>query len=277
MPSNPPAGVACFLFVDIVDSTAYRDLGGPLPPGAEPYDSIFTATILAFYRHLREDLSREWRAIAGPTAPGAPGVVKSMGDALLFRMNVQTPEDLAVAATACVRAMAAFNRRGLGVKAGLRVSGTAWIAAYPKPNRSVPAGVISRGLVTTEAASGFADDCIGPAMELGFRSLGGARIGRMAVTPDMAWVLTNLWYGHGRVDANELVWSIGQPRPLKSMLTGFDVPDVGLVVPTEAQESLPSDHHHVRDASSLASDLDAFMQSVEATTWLSRPSFPSKS
>lgn len=273
MPATRPA-MAFFLFVDIVDSTSYRDWKGPMPDGSDPEDSPFTAMILRFYRHMREAMLAEWDAACAmspsPIA-NAPRVVKSMGDAMLFRIDPRTPACLAAAVLASARGLARFNREEVASGTRMKASGTAWIAMTPSPNRS-----ISTSLVTGRAASGeFADDCIGPAMELGFRSIPSARENRMAITPDLAWMLLNDGVCRGLVESGQIALDRAEPRPLKAMLTGMMVPDVGVLVEAGALSASasrnPSKGADAANIPAIHAELTAFMTAATTSTWLTWP------
>lgn len=256
--ANESTNPAFFLFVDIIDSTAYRDLKGPLPPGADPGDTHFTATILRFYREMREALTAEWHSTAGPGIATSPGVVKAMGDALLFRIDPTSPRELAAACVASARAIGRFNSMEAASGTRLAVSGTAWIAMTPAPNRSIPTSLVTGRTATHE----FADDCIGPAMELGFRSHASATATRMAITPDLAWLLLDDGTCRRLVESGHLPLHRTAPRPLKSMFTGMNVPDLGVII-----DGLGSSV----DRSAIHAELTAFMSAATASTWLTWP------
>lgn len=256
--ANTSTTLAFFLFVDIIDSTAYRDLKGPLPPGADPGDTHFTATILRFYRAMREALTNEWLSAAGPGNAATPGVVKAMGDAMLFRIDPTSPRELAAACVASASAIGRFNSMEAASGTRLAVSGTAWIAMTPAPNRSIPTSLVTGRTATHE----FADDCIGPAMELGFRSHASATATRMAITPDLAWLLLDDAECRQTVDSGHLRIHRAVPRPLKSMFTGMNVPDLGVITDGEGSSL---------DLSGIHAELNAFMSAATASTWLTWP------
>lgn len=260
MPGPRPA-MSFFVFADVVDSAAYRDWKGPMPPGSDPEDTPFTAMILRFYREMRLALEGEWeeacRAAGIADAPGV-GVVKAMGDALLFRIDPTSPRELAAACIASARAIGRFNSMEAASGTRLAVSGTAWIAMTPAPNRSIPTSLVTGRTATHE----FADDCIGPAMELGFRSHASATATRMAITPDLAWLLLDDAECRQTVDSGHLRIHRAVPRPLKSMFTGINVPDLGLITDGEGSSL---------DLSAIHAELTAFMSAATASTWLTWP------
>jgi class 3 adenylate cyclase len=260
--------MAFFLFTDVVNSAAYRDWKGPMPPGSGPEDTPFTAMILRFYREMRQALEGEWeetcKAEGVADAPGA-GVVKSMGDAMLFRIDPRTPAQLAAACVASANALGRFNQGEAKAGTWLRVLGMAWIAMTPSPNRSIPTS-----LVTGHPATGeFADDCIGPAMELGFRIMGSAKPGRMAITPDLAWMLLNDGQCRKSIDSAAIRFDRAEPRPLKSMFVGMDVPDIGVI--TDREVSRADREESSADLAAIYGELTDFMTKATETTWLTRP------
>jgi len=131
------------------------------------------------FRAKREDHNRK----QGRIAPD-PQLWKMLGDELLFLVEPERMQDVTALIETFHAALIETNTRtretiGGGLRSDrLKVKGAAWIAGFP----------VTNAVVCIEGN----EDYVGPSMDAGFRIGKLATSRRLAVSADLAWLLTHL-------------------------------------------------------------------------------------
>ncbi len=147
--------------VDLHDTTGFRNRAGG-PSGG--HDPAWLDANEAFYRD----------ALALAALTGLLPV-KVMGDELIVAGEVNQQAAAKALIGLCGMVTELNTTAHQRSSPPMLAKGTAWLAVCPVPNRVVrPLGVL---------------DCIGPAMEFGFRLGGKSRPGSVVVAPDLAWLV----------------------------------------------------------------------------------------
>lgn len=108
-----------------------------------------------------------------------PKIWKALGDEIIFVVEITKSHEPDLYVNGLRRALSKWNEVGLepGSTTRLRVKGAAWTAGFPVCN-------------TILTLHGKQEDFVGPSMDIGFRVAERATVYRMALSVDLAWLLS---------------------------------------------------------------------------------------
>lgn len=197
--------------VDLVGSTAFKSKYGEVRDPKEPYP-IWLNRTKNFYRlfpqilvtHYGEFLS----VLAGSNSfkEYPPQVWKTVGDEIIFCVRLISLEHLACCIRAFIKALATYGKSINSLEAELDVKGCAWIASFPAPNVTIiSASRTTIDKLITEVGGQLYEedeiqadirpgsyDFLGKQIDTGFRISKFAQTHELALSVDLAWLLTLL-------------------------------------------------------------------------------------
>ncbi|TXN71987.1 hypothetical protein [Methylobacterium sp. WL6] len=197
--------------VDLVGSTAFKAKHGDKREDAEPYPTWLNRT-KNFYRLFPQILSGHFVEFLGVLDGSdnyknyAPQVWKTVGDEIIFCVRVTCLEHLACCVRAFIKALATYGESINTLENELDVKGRAWIASFPAPNVTIvsasrapqEASINEVGGRLYEEDELQADvrpgnyDFLGKQIDTGFRISKFAQTNELALSIDLAWLLTLL-------------------------------------------------------------------------------------
>ncbi len=197
--------------VDLVGSTAFKAKHGERREENEPYP-IWLNRTKSFYRQFPHILATHFDEFSGVIAHSdefkdrTPKVWKTVGDEIIFCIRVTCLEHLACCVRAFMKALSTYGDLINGQENELDVKGCAWIASFPAPNATVVSASRfaldeiknSVGGQLDEEDETKADinpgeyDFLGKQIDTGFRISKFAQSHELAVSIDLAWLLTLL-------------------------------------------------------------------------------------
>ncbi|MCJ2067059.1 hypothetical protein MKK63_30865 [Methylobacterium sp. J-088] len=200
-----------FMSVDLVGSTAFKAKHSDRRDGDEPYPVWLNRT-RSFYRQfpqIIDNLFAEYSGILDGREAfkhRSPKVWKTVGDEIIFCIRIVCLEHLACCIRSFVKALSAYGDLINSQEPELDVKGCAWVASFPAPNATVTSA--SRfSIQQTESQVGDqleekdeqeADinpgeyDFLGKQIDTGFRISKFAQAHELALSIDLAWLLTLL-------------------------------------------------------------------------------------
>lgn len=207
----PEYRVRLFMSVDLVGSTAFKAKNGDTREPGEPYP-IWLNRTKSFYREFPNQLNAHFHAYASLSDHGkhfsdrSPKVWKTVGDEIIFCVRVVCLEHLACCIRAFMKTLTSYGNLVNKQQSDLDVKGCAWIASFPAPNVTIVSaggsallGVVAKvGENLQEVDEVIADlnpgdfDFLGKQIDTGFRISKFAQSHELAVSIDLAWLLTLL-------------------------------------------------------------------------------------
>lgn len=197
--------------VDLVGSTAFKSKYHDKRDPNEPYP-IWLNRTRNFYRLFPKMLAGHFKDVLAviedsesfKDAP--PQVWKTVGDEIIFCIRVRALEHLAACARAFVKTLASYGNSIHALEPELDVKGCAWIASFPAPNATIVSATqltssdisrnISRELYEADEAEADSQpskyDFLGKQIDTGFRISKFAQSHELALSVDLAWLLTVL-------------------------------------------------------------------------------------
>ncbi|MGU3358928.1 hypothetical protein ACLBWX_01200 [Methylobacterium sp. M6A4_1b] len=225
--------------VDLVGSTAFKAKHGDRREGGEPYPVWLNRT-RSFYRQFPNMMNAYFKEYAGISegresfSDRSPKVWKTVGDEIIFCIRVVCLEHLACCIRAFTKALSAYGNLINEQEAELDVKGCAWIASFPAPNATVTSA--SRfSLEQTQSSVGDqlneedemkADinpgeyDFLGKQIDTGFRISKFAQAHELALSIDLAWLLTMLRH----MDLVDYHFTFRGKEQLKGVIGGMPYP-----------------------------------------------------
>ncbi|WP_156399253.1 hypothetical protein [Methylobacterium sp. Leaf466] len=197
--------------VDLVGSTAFKAKNGDARLPNEPYPTWLNRT-KNFYRLFPQILSGHFHEFLSVLDGSdvyknySPQVWKTVGDEIIFCVKIDCLEHLACCIRAFIKALATYGESINSLESELDVKGCAWIASFPAPNVTIvsasrapqDASIAEVGGQLYEADELQADvrpgnyDFLGKQIDTGFRISKFAQTHELALSIDLAWLLTLL-------------------------------------------------------------------------------------
>ena len=181
---KPVQCLRLFLSVDVSGSTDYKNKNSNF----EDYERHWPRFYESFFENF-PNLFAKKVASQFPTTPGrCPGVWKCLGDEIIFEDKVTGPDDCHKLVAAFCLAISEYDKdlrtdQDKFKNSGLRVKGTCWSAGFPVRNSQLNLHLHTSG-------DGSTCDYVGPEMDTGFRVSKTTRPGRVAISMDLADILT---------------------------------------------------------------------------------------
>lgn len=207
--------------MDLVGSTAFKAASAQDEEDVYPewvnvfrqFYQNFPETLTASYRETKSALSAD-----EPMVNGYPKIWKMIGDEIVFCSRIHNLQHLSCCITSF---LSALHKYGAVLETSghkLDVKGAAWIAIFPKGNRSIslqretPNNLLDNGLITEDFEREVDDhphryDFLGTGIDTGFRIAKNAATDRLSISADLAFLLAkaaieNMFTGkftyHGR-------------------------------------------------------------------------------
>ncbi|HSI86102.1 MAG: hypothetical protein ACAI35_12280 [Candidatus Methylacidiphilales bacterium] len=145
------------------------------------YDKHWARAYESFFKDFPVMAEGEWAKIPFSNDQ-FPEIWKCLGDEIIYGCALKSDEDCARYVRGFYRALRAFDAE-FRVKNGLRLKGSAWSAGFPIRNTVLEIG-----------GNSSIQDFVGPDMDIGFRLGGVTRSGRLAVSMDLADILSRRNY-----------------------------------------------------------------------------------
>jgi len=207
----PDYRVRLFLSVDLTGSTAFKAKYANEREPLEPYP-IWLNRTRNFYRVFPQVLTRHFGEFTAVLAGAKdykdmpPQVWKTVGDEIIFCIRIVCLEHLACCMRAFTKALSTYGAAINKQQSELDVKGSAWVASFPAPNVTIvsasrintmePSNKVGGQL--SEAEETRADrlpgeyDFLGKQIDTGFRISRFAQVHELAISVDLAWLLTLL-------------------------------------------------------------------------------------
>jgi len=226
-----------FLSVDLVGSTGFK--GGS---GAEAGDSVHPVWIVEignFYQEFPTSLRRffdrqaEAANLATSGLEAFPTTWKRVGDEIIFCCRVHSRDHLVCIVNAFIQALADYGKILEACGGHLDVKGTAWLAAFPSPNITVPMGdddQNSPSIFPDEKVEGRADttphefDFLGKSIDCGFRLGRFSSADKLVLSVELAFALCEAAESDGCHFIG--IFDYDGRRELKGVLAGRPYPIV---------------------------------------------------
>lgn len=197
--------------VDLVGSTAFKAKNGDRREPNEPYP-IWLNRTKNFYRQFPQILNTHFNEFLGVIGYSenykdrSPKVWKTVGDEIIFCMRITCLEHLACCMRAFMKALSTYGDLINKQENELDVKGCAWIASFPAPNATiVSASRFALSEISNNVGGQFSEedekkadlnpgeyDFLGKQIDTGFRISRFAQSHELAVSIDLAWLLTLL-------------------------------------------------------------------------------------
>lgn len=198
--------VRLFLSVDLSGSTAFKNsrdgetrAEGETPRWVLEFQHFYTRFPAAF---KAEHQKHRTAAAGGDTCPD---VWKALGDELVFCGRVSNVRSVATILHSFIETIHSFRKVLLERNCPLNVKGSAWLAAFPEPNRAVNLRTRNAKdfLLATEELERAADetpndfDFLGKAIDTGFRVSSTATPERFSICVQLGTLLSSAPEGTG--------------------------------------------------------------------------------
>ncbi|WP_298959616.1 hypothetical protein [uncultured Methylobacterium sp.] len=197
--------------VDLVGSTAFKSKHAERREKNEPFPIWLNRTI-GFYRQFPHILNKHYVDYLSITENSenfretSPKIWKVVGDEIIFCVRLNCLEHLSCCIRAFVKALSSYGSLLNKSEKELDVKGCAWIASFPAPNATIVSPSLlysensqdSAGTQLTEEDEIKADtnpreyDFLGKQIDTGFRISRFAQAHELALSIDLAWLLTRL-------------------------------------------------------------------------------------
>lgn len=273
-----------FLSVDLVGSTAFKQARPPelLKQNRSEPSSLGPAwfkSILSFYRDFESMLREQWASFNAECEDkklpecSEPEFWKSNGDELLYTFELREPSEAAGIMLLWLSTLENYRKALRANTPELDIKSAAWVAGFPVMNSEVifregvgeskegeadDALVHQHDLLNTwysgiKKRAGLAKDYVGPAIDTGFRIAGWASSRKMAISVDLALLLTGASLDHD-IQAKFKIFFDGT-QPLKGVVGGrpypiiwIEVDGVGALVEKEDKllKRAPANHDEIQ-------------------------------
>ena len=213
-----------FFSVDVVGSTAYKNLGVTRKGVQhwlyffEQFYSEFSMQIKNSLKSRINDTNRIERIL--------PRLWKSAGDELLYKARIQEIDDVKLLTftfrDAVKRYMKGIKKRDLPLK----LKATSWLAGFPVINADIK----------SPDENNPAEDYIGPSMDIGFRLCQSATVNRFVISIEIAYILANKCTTEEYSKDTGGLYYEGE-KPLKGVLNGKPYPIFWLLMNKKVEKS----------------------------------------
>ena len=212
--------VRLFLSVDLSGSTQFKNsTDGETREQASPK---WVTTFEDFYRDFPAKFRSKYAShkTAQVGNDDCPELWKAVGDELVFCGRVTNRKTVLVAVMSFVDTLQDYRKTFVSKSLPLNLKGSAWIAAFPEPNRAINLRSTGEGadfLTASEALENAADtrpfeyDFLGKSIDTGFRIGSFARPERFILSVELAQLLAR----------SDLAPAQDGPGPELAQLTSF--------------------------------------------------------
>lgn len=170
-----------FLSVDLIGSTAFKQLSTATDKASEKYHS-WLFSFFDFYTEFKTvylGVLEQHKLHYGVDIYEQPHLWKRLGDELLFSASLQNTKQ-PLFFIECFRvAMVEYEKKIHELNWPLGLKGTAWIAGFPVRNVKIPA----------ETDGELAEDYIGPCIDLGFRLSKYSTARKFVLSVELVWLV----------------------------------------------------------------------------------------
>ncbi len=169
-----------FLSVDIVRSTAFKNIKAEKRDGKQLWLEFFKSFYDEFSNHILAGLTEKELL---------PDVWKTSGDEILFRRIIKNIKEVSQILLAFKKALKSYSedlklRKEPSLQFNLGVKGTAWIAGFPVINAKIPIDGGPGGNTVRDY------DYIGPSIDAGFRLCKFSNEHKLTISIELAFILT---------------------------------------------------------------------------------------